>query len=121
MEASLNTLAFEPKLELVIHFPAGSTEIPKDCTSRLGEIAQALKDGKTGGLLIRSSTSTGSSSELDLAIASSRLDTVAQFFRDMRLARKAMKLELHPETSSLMGGASIETPRVVEIYSSSAN
>lgn len=48
LDASLTSLEAGKKLELVIHFPAGSTTIPLDCTSRLGEIAQAVKDGKTG-------------------------------------------------------------------------
>ena len=103
--------------ELVIYFLANSTEIPADCMERLEAISSAAKNRKIGQLLIRSSTRTDSSNELDLAIGNERLEVIKSFFRNDRLARKALILELYPIDTREQSGATLEAPRVVEIYS----
>lgn len=109
------------RLELLIHFDAGSSQIPENCVARLYAINASTKAGKTGPILIRSSTRHESSTELGLALASQRLEAIENYLRDHRLARKAFVLELHPDTSSPLFGAAIALPNVIEIYSSPAN
>lgn len=109
------------RLELLIHFSEGSSEIPESCLKKLQDMNEATKAGDSGPILIRSSTKNEGSTELDLALASQRLDALQQYFRDNRLARKAFVLELHPETSTPLFGDAIALPNVVEIYSSPAN
>jgi hypothetical protein len=105
----------------LIHFKPGQTEIPSNCLPKLEALNEATKAGKSGPILIRSSTQTEGSAELDLAVASQRLDAVQTYFRDNRLARKAFVLELHPDTSSPLFGDAVRLPNMVEIYSSPAN
>lgn len=109
------------RLELLIHFEAESAQIPEDCLGKLAAINQSTKNRETGPILIRSSTHTEGSTELDLALASKRLDTVHNYFRENRLARKAFVVELHPDTSNPLFGDAITLPNVVEVYSSPAN
>ncbi|HEX4844196.1 MAG TPA: hypothetical protein VFV57_11035 [Limnobacter sp.] len=109
------------KLELVIHFPSASAEIPGDCKARLLDLSARVKSGEVGPLLIRSANRGAGSTEFDLAKADERLQAVHAFFRDDRLARKAFVVELHPETSSPLIGWSLRAPQVVEIYSSPAS
>lgn len=109
------------RLELLIHFDAGSSEIPDNCLGRLDAINASTKTRKNGPILVRSSTQHAASTELGLALASQRLETIENYLRDHRLARKALVLELHPDTSSPLFGAAIALPNVVEIYSSPAN
>ncbi|MCR2746280.1 hypothetical protein [Limnobacter parvus] len=108
-------------LELLIHFKKGESEIPPDCLPKLHALNDATKTGKSGPILIRSSTRAEGSTELDLALASQRLDALQNYLRDNRLARRAFVLELHPETSSPLFGEAIALPNVVEVYSSPAN
>lgn len=119
--AELTLRREDRRLELLIHFSEGSSEIPESCLNKLQAMNEATKAGKSGPILIRSSTRTQGSTELDLALASQRLDALQQYFRDNRLARRAFVLELHPEASSPLLGDAIELPNVVEIYSSPAN
>jgi len=119
--AELTLRRQDRRLELLIHFSEGSSEIPESCQNKLQAMNEATKAGESGPILIRSSTRTEGSTELDLALASQRLDALQQYFRDNRLARKAFVLELHPETSSPLFGDAIALPNVVEIYSSPAN
>jgi hypothetical protein len=109
------------RLALLIHFDVGSSQIPENCLSRLNAINTSTKTGKTGPILVRSSTRHEASTELGLALASQRLEAIENYLRDHRLARKAFVLELHPDTSSPLFGAAIALPNVVEIYSSPAN
>lgn len=119
--AELTLRRDDRRLELLIHFSEGSSEIPESCLNKLQAMNEATKAGSSGPILIRSSTKNEGSTELDLALASQRLDALQQYFRDNRLARKAFVLELHPETSSPLFGDAITLPNVVEIYSSPAN
>jgi len=119
--AQLTLQRQDRRLELLIHFSEGSSEIPESCLGKLVEMNEATKAGQSGPILIRSSTRTEGSTELDLALASQRLDALEQYFRENRLARRAFVLELHPETSSPLFGDAIKLPNVVEIYSSPAN
>ncbi|WP_334118116.1 hypothetical protein [Limnobacter sp.] len=109
------------RLELLIHFDADSSDIPVNCLAKLHAINQSTKTGKTGPILIRSSTRHEASKELGLALASQRLEAIEHYLRDHRLARKAFVLELHPDTSSPLFGAAITLPNVIEVYSSPAN
>lgn len=109
------------RLELLIHFTAGQNEISTNCFSKLEALIEATKAGRSGPILVRSSTQTDSSAELDLALASQRLDAVEQYFRGNRLARKAFVLELHPTASNPLFGDAVSLPNMVEIYSSPAN
>lgn len=118
---SLTLKRKDRRLELLIHFDAGSGEIPENCLAKLDAINQSTKTGKTGPILIRSSTRHEASTELGLALASQRLEAIEHYLRDHRLARKALVLELHPDTSSPLFGAAIALPNVVEVYSSPAN
>lgn len=111
----------EFKLEIVMHFDQGSTEIPEDCKSRLLNLSENAKNKKIGDILIRSSTGTEGSTEMDLAIASERLNQIKQFFRSDRLARRALILELHPLPSSTVLEKAIKAPQIVEVYSSPLN
>jgi hypothetical protein len=108
-------------LELVMHFEANSSEIPEDCKATLLSISQAAKTKKLGHLLIRSSTRTNSSMELDLANASERLEAIKDFFRNDRLARKLLILEVLPISTTPILNEPVETLRIVEIYSSPAD
>lgn len=119
--AALTLQRQDRQLELLIHFSEGSSEIPQSCLNKLVEMNEATKAGQRGPILIRSSTRTEGSTELDLALASQRLDALERYFRDNRLARRAFVLELHPETSSPLFGDAMALPNVVEIYSSPAN
>lgn len=119
--AELTLRRDDRRLELLIHFSEGSSDIPVNCLDKLNAMNEATKAGKSGPILIRSSTRTEGSSELDLALASQRLDALQFYFRENRLARKAFVLELHPETSSPLFGDAIALPNVVEVYSSPAN
>ena len=119
--AALTLRREDRRLELLIHFKPGQTEIPPNCLPKLEALNNATKAGRSGPILIRSSTQTGGSAELDLAVASQRLDAVQHYFRDNRLARKAFVLELHPDTSSPLFGDAVRLPNMVEIYSSPAN
>lgn len=119
--AQLSLRREDRRLELLIHFEYGENQIPKDCEYKLRMLNESVKNGRSGPILIRSSTRTESSSELDLALASQRLDALQAYLRDNRLARKAFVLELHPENSSPLFGEAIELPNVVEVYSSPAN
>ena len=119
--AELTLRRDDRRLELLIHFSEGSSAIPENCLDKLQAMNEATKTGKSGPILIRSSTRTEGSTELDLALASQRLDALQNYFRDNRLARRAFVLELHPETSNPLFGDAIALPNVVEIYSSPAN
>lgn len=119
--AELTLRRQDRRLELLIHFAEESSDIPEGCLNKLQAMNEATKAGKSGPILIRSSTQTEGSTELDLALSSQRLDTLQNYFRDNRLARRAFVLELHPETSSPLFGDAIALPNVVEIYSSPAN
>ncbi|MFP5482796.1 MAG: hypothetical protein ACLGGW_05910 [Gammaproteobacteria bacterium] len=119
--ASLTLRREDRRLELLIHFKPGQSEIPSNCLPKLEVLNEAAKAGKSGPILIRSSTQTEGSAELDLAVASQRLDAIQHYFRDNRLARKAFVLELHPDTSSPLFGDAVRLPNMVEIYSSPAN
>lgn len=119
--AELTLRREDRKLELLIHFEKGESQIPQNCLLRLQALNEATKSGKSGPILIRSSTRAEGSSELDLALASQRLDALQHYLRDNRLARRAFVLELHPETSSPLFGQAIALPNVVEVYSSPAN
>lgn len=107
------------QLELVMHFPERDTSVPETCKAKLLAISEAVKAGNMGDLVIRSSTRAEGSTEFDLAVASGRLESIKQFFRDDRLAVKALVLELHPFPSSVLLEKSIDNPRIVEIYSGS--
>ncbi|HEX4878937.1 MAG TPA: hypothetical protein VFV39_03750 [Limnobacter sp.] len=123
-EATASELALKDhqrQLELVIHFPNSSAEIPPDCKARLLDLSARVKSGEVGPLVIRSANRGAGSTEFDLAKADERLQAVHAFFRDDRLARKAFVVELHPETSSPLIGWSLRAPQVVEIYSSPAS
>lgn len=119
--AELTLRRDDRRLELLIHFSEDSSTIPESCMDKLQAMSQATKAGKSGPILIRSSTQTPGSTELDLALASLRLAALEHYFRENRLARRAFVLELHPETSSPLFGDSIALPNVIEIYSSPAN
>lgn len=119
--AALTLRREDRRLELLIHFKPAQTEIPPNCLPKLEALNEATKAGKSGPILIRSSTQTEGSAELDLAVASQRLDAVQHYFRDNRLARRAFVLELHPDTSSPLFGDAVRLPNMVEIYSSPAN
>lgn len=109
------------RLELLIHFDVGSSQIPENCLARLDGINRSTKTRKSGPILIRSISKNGASTELGLALASQRLEAIHNYLRNHRLARKAFVIELHPETSSPLFGAAIELPNVIEVYSSPAN
>lgn len=119
--AELSLRREDRRLELLIHFEYGEIQIPQDCENKLRLLNEAAKTGRSGPILIRSSTRTEGSSELDLALASQRLDALHTYLRGNRLARKAFVLELHPENSSPLFGEAIELPNMVEVYSSPAN
>lgn len=119
--AELTLRREDRRLELLIHFKPNQSEIPENCMAKLDALNRATKTGRSGPILIRSSTQTEGSSELDLALASQRLDALQYYFRDNRLARKAFVLELHPEASSPLFGDAMSLPNVVEIYSSPTN
>ncbi len=106
------------KLELLVYFDVGSSEIPADCLPKLQQLSDRVKSRETGPLLIRSSSLQESSSEFDLAVASQRLQAIKDYFRKDRLARKVLILELSPATVSPVLEHSLKNPRVVEIYSS---
>lgn len=112
---------FKFKLELVLHFEPGQSDIPTDCKDKLLKISRMAKDRKIGDVLIRSSTRTEGSSEMDIAVASERLEQIKLFMRADRLARRALILELHPLPSSPIIENSIGAGRIVEIYSSPLN
>jgi hypothetical protein len=109
------------KLELVIHFDPKAVEIPKECVSSLLQISEKVKAGAKGKLIIRSSTSTDSSREIDLAIANERLEQIKNFLRNDRLALRAMQLELYSHPMFYNIEQPEEAPRLVEIYSSPVN
>ncbi|WP_138518747.1 hypothetical protein [Limnobacter alexandrii] len=119
--AALTLRREDRRLELLIHFMPGQREIPDNCLPKLRALNEATKTGRSGPILIRSSTQTGGSAELDLAMASQRLDSVQNYFRENRLARRAFVLELHPDTSNPLFGDAVSLPNMVEIYSSPAN
>lgn len=108
-------------LEIVLHFNPKSAEIPKECLARLLTLSEQVKTGLKGKLIIRSTTSTDSSSEMDLAIASERLEQIKNFLRNDRLALRAMQLELYsrPPLHTVEGPG--DASRLVEIYSSPVN
>lgn len=108
-------------LELLIHFTPKQTEIPENCLQKLEVLNEATKAGHAGPILIRSTTETGAGAEMDLALASQRLDLIEQYLRGNRLARRAFVLELHPAASSPLFGEAINLPNMIEIYSSPAN
>lgn len=109
------------QLEIVLHFDPKAVEIPRECVNRLLLLSEQVKVGTKGKLIIRSTTSTDSSSEMDLAIASERLEQIKNFLRNDRLALRAMQLELY--SRPLLQGMDEpgEAPRLVEIYSSPVN
>ncbi|HEY1058071.1 MAG TPA: hypothetical protein VGE55_04995 [Limnobacter sp.] len=109
------------QLALVIHFAAGSSAVPNNCQNTLNTLAERVKSTRGSKLLIRSATKTASSSEMDLAIADARLEQLKTYFRNQRVARTALILELHPAPSSPLIEDSVEVPRVVEIYFSQAS
>ncbi|MCQ8896880.1 hypothetical protein NQT62_10605 [Limnobacter humi] len=109
------------QLALVIHFAAGSATVPSNCMTALNTLSNKVKAARGSKLLIRSATKTDTSSEMDLAIADARLDQLKEYFREQRVARKALILELHPRPSSALIENSVEVPRVVEIYFSQIN
>lgn len=109
------------RLELVLHFNPKTVEIPKDCVGKLLLLSEQVKMGAKGKLIIRSTTSTDSSSEMDLAIASERLEQIKLFLRNDRLALRAMQLELYSNPLLHHSEESSEAPRLVEIYSSPVN
>lgn len=119
--------AFKPSkpdnhpLEIVLHFKPKSAEIPKECLARLLIISDQVKTGLKGKLIIRSTTSTDSSSEMDLAIASERLEQIKNFLRNDRLALRAMQLELYSRPLLPSVEEPGEASRLVEIYSSPVN
>lgn len=119
--AELTLARQDRRLELLIHFEKNDSQIPEDCLRKLEAVNESTKRGRSGPILIRSSTRNEGSSELDLALASQRLDALENYLRENRLARKAFVLELHPDTSSPLFGEAITLPNVVEIYSSPAN
>lgn len=119
--AELTLRREDRRLELLIHFKPSQTEIPPNCLPKLEALNKATKSGRSGPILIRSSTQTDGSAEYDLAVASQRLDTIQNYFRQNRLARRAFVLELHPDTSSPLFGNAVQLPNMVEIYSSPAN
>lgn len=108
------------RLELLVYFDAGSSAIPEDCFPKLQQLSDRAKSKEIGPLLIRSSSLQESSSEIDLAVASQRLQAIKDYFRKDRLARKVLILELSPATVSPVLEHSLKNPRVVEIYSSPA-
>lgn len=115
--SELNLSRYEWELELVLHFEAGVADIPEGCLPQLEALNEKTKTGKYGPLLIRSSTQTRTASELDLAVASQRLDNIRSYLRENRLARKAMILELNPDASTPLLGQALDSPELVEIYS----
>ena len=119
--AELTLRREDRRLELLIHFEPDQSGIPSNCLVKLEALNEATKSGRSGPILIRSSTQTEGSAELDLAVASQRLDAIQNYFRDHRLARKAFVLELHPDTSSPLFGDAVSLPNMVENYSSPAN
>lgn len=119
--AELSLRREDRRLELLIHFEYGQVQIPLDCEAKLRSLNESAKSGRSGPILIRSSTRTEGSTELDLALASQRLDALQAYLRGNRLARKAFVLELHPENSSPLFGDAIALPNLVEVYSSPAN
>lgn len=119
--AELTLRREDRQLELLIHFNQGESEIPPSCLPKLQSLNEATKSGKSGPILIRSSTRAEGSAELDLALASQRLDALQNYLRDNRLARRAFVLELHPASSSPLFGQAIALPNLVEVYSSPAN
>lgn len=119
--AALTLRREDRRLELLIHFKPGQSEIPENCLPRLETLNEATKAGRSGPILIRSSAQSEGSTELDLAVASQRLDALQNYLRDHRLARRAFVLELHPEASSPLFGEAVNLPNMVEIYSSPAN
>ncbi len=119
--ANLSLSREDRKLELLIHFDQGSSEIPENCLAKLARLNQSVKNGLSGPILLRSHTRTQASTELDLALASQRLDSIKNYLRDNRLARRAFIVELHPEASTPLLGDSVDWAHVVEVYSSPAN
>ena len=119
--ANLSLSREDRKLELLIHFEQGSSTIPDNCLGKLAKLNQSVKTGRSGPILLRSHTRTQASTELDLALASQRLDAIKDYLRDNRLARRAFIVELHPEASSPLVGDSFDWAHVVEVYSSPAN
>lgn len=119
--AQLTLARQDRQLELLIHFQYGDSQIPEECLLKLQALNESTKSGETGPILIRSSTRTEGSSELDLALASQRLDALQNYLRDNRLARKAFVLELHPDASTPLFGDAFALPNMVEVYSSPAN
>jgi hypothetical protein len=111
------------RLELVMYFQSRTIEIPRECVGKLLQISEKVKLGAKGKLIIRSGTSADSSSEMDLAIASERLEQIKNFLRNDRLALRAMQLELYSNTQPASKNMEElgEAPRVVEIYSSPVN
>ena len=108
-------------LLLVIHFDAGTAKIPTDCQAKLAGLAQDVKTGKHRQLILRSSTQSGSSPELDLAIANQRLNAVHNQLRQYKVSRKALLLELHAQAVNPLLDEGLNTARLVEIYSKSTN
>lgn len=119
--ANLSLSREDRKLELLIHFEQGSSNIPENCLEKLGKLNESVKSGRSGPILLRSHTRTQASTELDLALASQRLDSVKSYLRDNRLARRAFIVELHPEASSPLLGDAVDWAHVIEVYSSPAN
>jgi hypothetical protein len=109
------------ELKLLIHFEEGKNSIPKDCLPKLNALNKSTKSGLNGRILIRSTTQIEGSTELNLALASQRLDELQRYLRANRLARRAFVLELHPEASSTLFEETMIQPNVVEIYSSPTN
>lgn len=119
--ANLSLSREDRQLELLIHFDQGSSEIPENCLTKLAKLNESVKSGRSGPILLRSHTRTHASTELDLALASQRLDSIKNYLRDNRLARRAFVVELHPEASSPLLGDSVDWAHVIEVYSSPAN
>ena len=119
--ANLSLSREDRQLELLIHFDQGSSDIPENCLAKLAKLNQSVKSGHSGPILLRSHTRTQASTELDLALASQRLESIKNYLRDNRLARRAFVVELHPEASSPLLGDSVDWAHVIEVYSSPAN
>lgn len=108
-------------LELVLHFPDKQGEIPAECIGRLLKLSEQVKSGQKGRLTIRSRNSADASSEMDLALASERLELIKNFFRNDRLALRAMRLELKPDGAYIDPRSAKERAQRIEIYSNPVN
>jgi hypothetical protein len=108
-------------LLLILHFEAESAQVPTDCQHKLEQLAVLTKQGKHSQLILRSSTQTNSSSELDLAMANQRLNAVYSKLRKQRVPRHTMLVELHARAVNPLLDEGLASPRLIEIYSKSIN